>query len=123
MYIKSWSSKRNECPKCKETIKGYSKQPDMDSLLEFYQQLCDKEKLKLQKVKELLEEREEMQTRINSILDQNNQTPKRPSTAAPQRNPGMKTTPNVQPRPSTPENKVKSSSEVEDNGIMCKICK
>ena len=80
--IKSWSQKVNECPKCKETIKKYDRQKDVETLIEFYTQLCAGEKEKLLKMKKLVQEREEIQTRINSVLDGQSK-PARPSTAKP----------------------------------------
>jgi hypothetical protein len=84
--IKSWSKKINECPKCKETIKGTNKQPEVERLLKFYSKLCQQERDKLEKIKALVDEREEIQTRINSILDQQTDVkPVRPTTAQPRR--------------------------------------
>eukprot|EP00345_Euplotes_harpa_P003604 CAMPEP_0168331066 /NCGR_PEP_ID=MMETSP0213-20121227/8111_1 /TAXON_ID=151035 /ORGANISM="Euplotes harpa, Strain FSP1.4" /LENGTH=72 /DNA_ID=CAMNT_0008334769 /DNA_START=251 /DNA_END=469 /DNA_ORIENTATION=+ len=41
----------------------------MKDLLDFYQKLCNQERNKLNKMKELILEREEMLTKINSMLD------------------------------------------------------
>lgn len=67
------------------------------------------EKAKVQEIKKLIEEREEMQEKINSILDQNvPDPPKRPQTAAPKR----------------AEIKSDLFPEIFDiESINCKICK
>eukprot|EP00344_Euplotes_crassus_P011189 CAMPEP_0197008868 /NCGR_PEP_ID=MMETSP1380-20130617/47225_1 /TAXON_ID=5936 /ORGANISM="Euplotes crassus, Strain CT5" /LENGTH=62 /DNA_ID=CAMNT_0042429715 /DNA_START=230 /DNA_END=415 /DNA_ORIENTATION=- len=59
-------------------MKGYNPQKDVEKLLTFYTTLCTQEKEKLIKIKAAIEEREEIQVRINSILDQE---PARPQTA------------------------------------------
>ena len=84
--IKSWNEKVNECPKCKETMKGFNEQRDVEKLLVFYTKLWQQEKEKLNLIKAKIEEREEIQVRINSILDQEPpKEPARPTTAPPAR--------------------------------------
>ena len=122
--IKSWSTKINECPKCKETIKGYSKQPDMEAFLEFYQKLCEQEKTKLKKIKELVLEREEMLTKINSILDQNVEPPKRPQTAQIKKCDPIPTSPFDKvivgtSKPSTAKSEIKFKEEMDFKWKIC----
>ena len=80
--IKSWNQKVNECPKCKETMKGFSEQKDVEKLLEFYTKLWLQEKQKLVQIKTQIEEREAIQVRINSILDQTHSQPAQPARPA-----------------------------------------
>lgn len=124
--IKSWTKKSNECPKCKETINGYSKQTDVEALLEFYQQKCKEEKAKLLKIKQLLAEREEIQSKINSMLDNQSSKPQRPSTAAPKRSEKMAETVKKHGDDFVIHqiNEIKKKEkEFDENDFMCKICR
>lgn len=114
-WIKAWSKKVNECPKCKETIKGYNKQENIETLVEFYLKLCSQEKGKLLKIKELINQREEMQSTINSMLDSQIQKPIRPSTAKPTASKKMEFDPHAE--------KSNNDSYFDNtDSINCKIC-
>ena len=51
-------------------MKGFNEQKDVEHLLQFYTKLCTQEKEKLIEIRARISEREEIQVRINSILDQ-----------------------------------------------------
>lgn len=122
--IKSWSQKVNECPKWKETIKKYDRQQNIETLIDFYTKLCSNEKKKLLKMKKLVQEREEIQTRINSVLDgQNNKPVARPSTAKPNRQPQLASKPTMSSSAKDTTYLYEASKEEEDNAIYCKIWK
>jgi ribosomal protein L37AE/L43A len=111
----------NECPKCKETIKGIDKQPEVERLIEFYSKLCIQERAKLEKIKVLVDEREEIQTRINSVLDQQTDIkPSRPTTAQPRIR--QSDDENGSFNYKSKKSEVKKEEEVDQNSYYCKIC-
>mmetsp|Transcript_29485 Transcript_29485/g.33775 ORF Transcript_29485/g.33775 Transcript_29485/m.33775 type:complete len:167 (-) Transcript_29485:95-595(-) len=90
----------------------------MELLLDFYQKLCDQEKEKLKKIKELVKDREEMLVKINSMLDVVAKPPKRPQTALVRPKDSLKSP--LVADGSLLESKAK---EEEDITTKCKICK
>lgn len=80
--------------------------------------LCVQEKEKLLKIKELVNQREEMHSTINSMLDNQSQKPARPSTAKP------KVSKNIDFKNDDFKIMVGSSAmnkDDDDNAINCKI--
>lgn len=97
----------------------------MDNFLEFYTKLCEQEKTKLKKIKELVNEREEMLAKINSILDQNVEQPKRPQTAQVKKQEKFDVNPFdhfIVPSMPAKVVAVKKESKFNEKMFICKIC-